>query len=262
MSGLGTTHNVSTDVGFHIKNRSNTDVVLAGGGHRPVSDFALAGSLAGYLPLAGGTMTGAIDTTFSEIIKYNGVTKLSLFSAATVIGGGTNIILRPNGVANAIGEVLISTAGTIITTTHGTSEYWNDIRTKFLGASSINIPSGTTIQSLRTDVGTSGNYNYAPVLHLGASDTAWQLQADYVSDRIQFRGGINGAYRNWRTLWHDGNFNPANYALVSQLPTVNNGALTLTTGTGLSGSANFTANQSGNSSFAVSVASTHKSTLS
>ena len=42
------------------------------------------------------------------------------------------------------------------------------------------------------------------------------------------------------------------------LPTVNDGKLTLTTGTGLNGSTNFTANQSSNSIFDVSIASTHK----
>lgn len=42
------------------------------------------------------------------------------------------------------------------------------------------------------------------------------------------------------------------------LQTVNDGKLTLTTGTGLNGSTNFTANQSSNSIFDVSVASTHK----
>ena len=46
--------------------------------------------------------------------------------------------------------------------------------------------------------------------------------------------------------------------LNSLLPTVNDGKLTLTTGTGLNGSTNFTANQSSNSIFDVSVASTHK----
>ena len=42
------------------------------------------------------------------------------------------------------------------------------------------------------------------------------------------------------------------------LPTVNDGNLTLSTGTGLSGSANFTANQAGGSTFSVDVANTHK----
>ena len=42
------------------------------------------------------------------------------------------------------------------------------------------------------------------------------------------------------------------------IPTVNNGQLTLSTGTGLNGSTNFTANQAGGSTFSVDVASTHK----
>ena len=42
------------------------------------------------------------------------------------------------------------------------------------------------------------------------------------------------------------------------IPTVNNGQLTLSTETGLSGSANFTANQAGESTFSVAVSSTHK----
>ena len=46
--------------------------------------------------------------------------------------------------------------------------------------------------------------------------------------------------------------------LNSLLPSVNNGELTLTTGIGLSGSANFTANQAGGSTFSVDVANTHK----
>ena len=42
------------------------------------------------------------------------------------------------------------------------------------------------------------------------------------------------------------------------IPTINNGQLTLSTGTGLSGSANFTANQAEGSTFSVAVANTHK----
>ena len=46
----------------------------------------------------------------------------------------------------------------------------------------------------------------------------------------------------------------ANKAYVdASVPTVNNGTLTMTTNTGLDGSATFTANQSGNSAFAVSL---------
>jgi hypothetical protein len=47
--------------------------------------------------------------------------------------------------------------------------------------------------------------------------------------------------------------NDAGYITSASLPTVNNGTLTMTTSTGLDGSASFTANQSGNSTFAVTL---------
>lgn len=49
--------------------------------------------------------------------------------------------------------------------------------------------------------------------------------------------------------------NGAGYITASSLPTVNNGALTMSVGAGLTGSATFTANQAGASSFAVAIAS-------
>lgn len=58
-------------------------------------------------------------------------------------------------------------------------------------------------------------------------------------------------------------FNGSNLALVSELPTVNNGTLTLAvSGTGLSGSASFTANQSGNTTFTVTSNATSANTAS
>ena len=48
------------------------------------------------------------------------------------------------------------------------------------------------------------------------------------------------------------------FSFIKNKPTVNNGQLTLSTGTGLSGSANFTANQAEGSTFSVNVANTHK----
>lgn len=47
--------------------------------------------------------------------------------------------------------------------------------------------------------------------------------------------------------------NGAGYITSASLPTVNNGTLTMTTSTGLDGGATFTANQSGNSAFSVSL---------
>lgn len=65
-----------------------------------------------------------------------------------------------------------------------------------------------------------------------------QLNSLTTNDKTSLVGAVNEVNRN--------------------IPTVNNGQLTLSTETGLSGSTNFTANQSGNSTFSVAVASTHK----
>ncbi len=65
-----------------------------------------------------------------------------------------------------------------------------------------------------------------------------QLNLLTTSDKTSLVGAVNEVNRN--------------------IPTVNNGQLTLSTETGLSGSANFTANQAEGSTFNVAVANTHK----
>lgn len=46
--------------GFVKKGSSNNYVLLGGGGHKAISDFAMSGHTHSYLPLTGGTMTGQI----------------------------------------------------------------------------------------------------------------------------------------------------------------------------------------------------------
>ena len=61
------------------------------------------------------------------------------------------------------------------------------------------------------------------------------------------RSRYGGSWTPWVEFLHSGN-----WSSYITLPTVNNGTLTLSTGSGLTGSATFTANQSGNSTFTVS----------
>jgi len=62
-------------------------------------------------------------------------------------------------------------------------------------------------------------------------------------------GATPGTWGAWRTVWDSGNFTPSNYALSSN---IGNGTLTLAvSGSGLSGSQSFTANQAGNVTFTV-----------
>ena len=58
-----------------------------------------------------------------------------------------------------------------------------------------------------------------------------------------------GAWGAWRTVWDSGNFTPSSYALSSS---IGNGTLTLAvSGSGLTGSQTFSANQAGNAVFTV-----------
>ena len=74
------------------KKQALTDVyaLLAGGGHKPLSEFSMAHTHP-YLPLAGGTMTGNIT--------YKGI-------GTSYIGNGEND--AANGVGGALNNLVIS----------------------------------------------------------------------------------------------------------------------------------------------------------
>ncbi|WP_262246952.1 phage tail protein [Parapedobacter soli] len=80
--------------------------------------------------------------------------------------------------------------------------------------------------------------------------------------RYWFRSKNNGGLTPWYELWHSGNLangTTSQYirgnGSLATFPTIGSGTLSLSTGTGLSGSASFGANQTGNTTFSVSVAS-------
>lgn len=52
---------IYTTTGFKKSGSSDSYVLLGGGGHKAVSDFATSGHTHSYLPLSGGTMTGTIN---------------------------------------------------------------------------------------------------------------------------------------------------------------------------------------------------------
>lgn len=115
--------------GFSKVGATDDDVLLAGGGHRPVSDFALAGSLGNYLPLAGGTMTGAIDFNLQPALNYLGQNRIHFGTNSTVIRGNS-VAGSPNGIffrpinGSAVNQVTIDGDGQINTANHGNSSQW------------------------------------------------------------------------------------------------------------------------------------------
>jgi hypothetical protein len=59
----------------------------------------------------------------------------------------------------------------------------------------------------RTEGGSGGTKSYAPLLHLAASDTMWQIQADYAGGTdIQWRSGYAGTWYTWWHFLHSGNY--------------------------------------------------------
>jgi hypothetical protein len=86
------------------------------------------------------------------------------------------------------------------------------LNTTFLGTDSTNISSGYS-RVIRNENSSGGNPTYAPVLHLAASDTMWQIAGAHGgSTTLVWRSGYAG---NWSTPWwnilHTGNL--GSYAL-------------------------------------------------
>jgi hypothetical protein len=83
-----------------------------------------------------------------------------------------------------------------------------------LGSGSMNVSNGATAV-YRNENGNGGNLSYAPVLHLGGSDTMWQIQGDYYSSStLRWRAGYAGSWYPWRDIIHSGNIGgqSVNYA--------------------------------------------------
>lgn len=122
-------------------------------------------------------------------------------------------------------------------------------------------------------------------LYSQAYSTSWvhQIFGDYRTGSMAVRGRNNGTLTAWRTVWDSGNdgtgstldadlldgqegtyyLNYNNFTNTPTIPTVNDATLTLaTSGTGLSGSATFTANDADNVTFTVTSNATNANTAS
>ena len=79
------------------------------------------------------------------------------------------------------------------------------LNTTFLGSGSTNIDSGFS-RVLRNENSNGGNPTYAPVLHLAASDTMWQISAGHGGQtNLVWRSGYAGTWYTWHNILHSGN---------------------------------------------------------
>lgn len=74
----------------------------------------------------------------------------------------------------------------------------------------------------RVDVSTANNpgFDYGQLIVAQNADTVLQIGGDYTSTNLFFRSGNpppvgTGSWGAWRTIWHNGNLTPGNYALLS-----------------------------------------------
>lgn len=118
-------------------------------------------------------------------------------------------------VKNSIRGVADGTWGINISGSADSSTFLN---TQFLGNGSVNINSGRSTV-LRNETGSQGNLNYAPILHLAASDTMWQIQGDYYnSSTLRWRAGYQGTWYSWREIVHSGNISSQPVVTIQDAP--------------------------------------------
>lgn len=99
------------------------------------------------------------------------------------------------------------------------------------GISNVNVNYGNS-RVLRTDTGTGAAYTYAPILHMAASDTMWQMSVNHGTGNgtMAFRQGYSGSWGSWLTVLSSANYN--NYA-----PTLTGGGASGTWGISVTGNA-------------------------
>ena len=96
-------------------------------------------------------------------------------------------------------------------------------------------------------VGEGGSWEYVGTTDTNNYVTGGSISSGTVTLTRQGLSSVTFAINNSNIT------NGANYITAASLPTVNNGTLTMSTTAGIDGSATFTANQSGNSAFQVSL---------
>jgi hypothetical protein len=83
----------------------------------------------------------------------------------------------------------------------------------FLGTGTVSLSRGYSCV-LRNENGSGAAVTYAPLLHMAASDTMWQLQGTYGTSgngTLYFRQGYSGSWGNWLTMLSSANY--SSYAL-------------------------------------------------
>ena len=132
----------------------------------------------------------------------------TLYCHKNSFGGGTSATVLDSSNYSSWAQP----ASTAITTSNIGNQSVNyastsgGLNTTFLGNGSSNIDSGYS-RVIRNENGSGGNPTYAPVLHLAASDTMWQIAAGHAGQtNLVWRSGYAGTWYTWHNILHTGNF--------------------------------------------------------
>ena len=215
----------------------------------------------------------AIDNALTGVLQFEGTWNASTNTPTLSSGTGTSgdyYIVSVAGSTNldgitdwAIGDwaVFANTTWTKVDNSQvGNMSSWtlkegNGTETSTVtNGETVTFAQGNGIQSELTSTSSGGTLtitntkpNIVQTTVSGNAGSATVLQTARTIAGVSFNGSANISLNNNAIT------NGAGYITSSSLPTVNNGTLTMSTSTGLDGSASFTANQSGNSTFSVTL---------
>lgn len=213
----------------------------------------LSGSYTGVTGV-GALAAGSLATGFTAVTAPLGGTGQTTYTIGDILYASTTSALSKLA-AVAVGNVLISNGV-------GSAPSWGQVALASAVSGTLPVANGGT--GVTSSSGTG-----SVVLNSGPSITNATLTTPTVGGAgATFNGSTSGttvlkAAATAGTTTITMPATTGTMALTSDLPTVNNGTLTMAvSGTGLSGSASFTANQSGASSFTVTSNATNANTAS
>jgi hypothetical protein len=178
----------------------STSVYLGNSSTKLIADgqWAGTGGYPGYSFTGGNSRFG-----FSSTGGYIDVYTDGNFYAGIDLNGSNNLVWHQGNLTNL--NQLSNGPGYITAATNVQGLYLQG-----LGTASMNVNNGATAV-YRNENGNGGNLSYAPVLHLGGSDTMWQIQGDYYnSTDLRWRAGYAGTWYSWRQIYHSGNLTNLN----------------------------------------------------
>lgn len=199
-----------------------------------------------------GDSGGSTSITNGETVDIAGGTNISTSRSSNTITI-TNGITNNNQLTNGAGYI---TSASLPSVGNGTLTVSGGSGLSGSGTFTANQSGNTTITLTNSDKGSSQN-----IYKNFTADSGGTATANSNNDTIDIAGGTNiSTARSGDTITINNGItnnnqltNGAGYITSASLPTVNNGTLTMTTSTGLDGGATFTANQAGNSTFAVTL---------